>query len=286
METEQTRILVVIDPTSPQQLALVKAQLIAKLGNCHIHAFMCIYKDMAESGGHGSHEDFKRQRLQQAEEWLRQEMRSCDTSGLSYSTEIVWDSNWVKALVQAIEQARWDLVVKSSFHHSKAQRFFSETADYYLMRHCSCPILFTHQSQEWQADRILACVDLESGDSAHARLNEAILANARALAEIIGMELYLGSAYATAIHSEQLPIKARQGDLLAGQLGEYFGLGAEHVLLRKGETVATLRAICDEIEPSIVVIGTLARRGVSGKLIGNTAEKLLDAIDADLLTVC
>ena len=37
--------------------------------------------------------------------------------------------------------------------------------------------------------------------------------------------------------------------------------------------------------PSIVVMGTLARSGIRGKLIGNTAEKMLDRTDADLLSV-
>jgi nucleotide-binding universal stress UspA family protein len=32
-------------------------------------------------------------------------------------------------------------------------------------------------------------------------------------------------------------------------------------------------------------MGTLARRGIKGKLIGNTAEKLLDILEADMLTV-
>ena len=35
----------------------------------------------------------------------------------------------------------------------------------------------------------------------------------------------------------------------------------------------------------MVVTGSLARTGLKGKLIGNTAEKLLDVVDADLLTV-
>ncbi len=40
-----------------------------------------------------------------------------------------------------------------------------------------------------------------------------------------------------------------------------------------------------EVDPSIMIMGTLARTGIKGKLIGNTAEKLLDIVDADLLTV-
>ena len=49
--------------------------------------------------------------------------------------------------------------------------------------------------------------------------------------------------------------------------------------------VETMCAICDEIDPSIVIMGTLARTGIRGKIIGNTAEKLIDRIEADLLTV-
>jgi universal stress protein E len=46
-----------------------------------------------------------------------------------------------------------------------------------------------------------------------------------------------------------------------------------------------LQAICEETDPAIVVIGSLARSGIRGKLIGNTAEKLLDVVVADLLIV-
>jgi universal stress protein E len=55
--------------------------------------------------------------------------------------------------------------------------------------------------------------------------------------------------------------------------------------LRQGSAVETLQAFCDETDPAIVVIGSLARRGINGKLIGNTAEKLLDIVVADLLIV-
>ncbi len=49
--------------------------------------------------------------------------------------------------------------------------------------------------------------------------------------------------------------------------------------------VEALRAICEETDPSIVIIGTLVRTGIRGKLIGSTAEKLLDIVTADLLIV-
>lgn len=49
MTQHKTRLLVVVDPTETHQVALVKALLIAKLGDCHIHAFLCTYKDMKQA---------------------------------------------------------------------------------------------------------------------------------------------------------------------------------------------------------------------------------------------
>jgi nucleotide-binding universal stress UspA family protein len=68
-------------------------------------------------------------------------------------------------------------------------------------------------------------------------------------------------------------------------LGELYDVDPTRVILRQGNITQTLQDICNETDPSIVVMGTLARRGISGKLIGNTAEKMLDIVDADVLTV-
>lgn len=285
MSQQKTRLFVVIDPTADHQLALVKASLIAKLGDCHIHAFLCIYQEMEEGGEYASRRDFKRQTLTKAKARLVELMQPCKLSGLSYTTEVVWNSRWVQCLTHAIEKSACDLVIKSSFHHTRARRFFNKTSDYHLMHHCACPILFTHQDQEWKSDRILACLDLESGDPQHTRLNEVIMHDARAFANIVGLDLYIGCAYVNAIDGEHLAFETRGHEAEREQLGKFYRLAPERVVLRQGSVVEALRAICAETDPSIVIIGTLARTGIRGKLIGNTAEKLLDIVTADLLTV-
>ena len=285
MSQQKTRLFVVIDPTADHQLALVKASLIAKLGDCHIHAFLCIYQEMEEGGEYASRRDFKRQTLTKAKARLVELMQPCKLSGLSYTTEVVWNSRWVQCLTRAVEKSACDLVIKSSFHHTRARRFFNKTSDYHLMHHCACPILFTHQDQEWKSDRILACLDLESGDPQHTRLNDVIMRDARAFANIVGLDLYIGCAYVNAIDDEHLAFETRGHEAELEQLGEFYRLAPERVVLRQGSVVEALRAICAETDPSIVIIGTLARTGIRGKLIGNTAEKLLDIVTADLLTV-
>ena len=285
MTQQQTRLLVVIDPTETHQVALVKALLIAKLGNCHIHAFLCTYKDMKQAGEYASRSEFKRSVLHEATDWLERLMQPCKVSGVPYTTEVTWNSKWIDSTIRAIEKSGCDLMIKSSFHHSKARRFFRTTSDYKLMHRCVCPILFTHQGQEWKTDRMLACLDLVSGDPQHMKLNNVVIRDARAFANIVGMDLYIACAYTETIDSEHLPLKTHGHDVTRAQLGELYDVKPERVLLRQGNTVETLKTICDEIDPSIMIMGTLARTGIKGKLIGNTAEKLIDIVDADLLIV-
>jgi len=57
------------------------------------------------------------------------------------------------------------------------------------------------------------------------------------------------------------------------------------MILRQGSTVKVIEQICAEFKPELLVIGSNARTGISGKLIGNTAEKLLDVVDVDILTI-
>ena len=284
MSDQQKHLFVIIDPTADHQMALVKALLIAKLGNCQIHAFLCTYKDLEDAGEYKSRRDFKQSSLDDAGDWLEEIMQPCEISGVTYTTEVVWNRKWVDAVLRSIEKSACDLVIKSSFQHSKTRRFFSKTSDYHLMHHCACPILFTHQNQDWQSDRILACLDLESTDTPHARLNGVILRGARAFADIVGMDLYIACAFQDQVDDARLPVNGHEGEISQQQLAEIYNLDPARIILRRGSTIETLGEICDDTDPCIVMLGTLARKGISGKLIGNTAEKLLDIIEADLLT--
>ncbi len=281
----RTRLLVVIDPTSELQIALVKALLIAKLGNCHIHALLCVHEDFGKRRSSASQRDIRQDILAEAREWLERELEPCRIAGVPCDVHVVWNRRWVETVMHAVARVDCDLLIKSTFEHSRAGRFFRKTSDFTLMRYCACPILFTGEAQEWKSDRIVACLDLESADPQHMRLNHVVLRDARAFGEIVGMDLYVASAHDAPLLGDHLPLDTGEKPVDAEALGALYRLEPGRIILRQGPTVDTLAAICDEIDPSIVVLGTLARTGVSGKLIGNTAEKLLDRVAADILTV-
>ena len=285
MNGKQTRLFVIIDPTSDHQAALLKALLIAKLGDCHIHAFVCVYSELKDHGVSLSRRDLKHQTLKETRAMVDELMEPCRQSNISFSTEVVWNVRWYDSVLHSIAKSGCDLVIKSSFHHSRARRFLSKTSDYSLMRYCACPMLFVHQAQEWNTDKILACVALESADSQHRRLNNAIIRDAIALKNITGMNLAIASVYQHDIDQSSLPISHDKSQSLVEALAEMYGVEEDNMILREGNSVESIKQVCEEIKPSILVIGSIAHTGLAGKLIGSTAEKLLDAIEPDLLVV-
>jgi nucleotide-binding universal stress UspA family protein len=57
------------------------------------------------------------------------------------------------------------------------------------------------------------------------------------------------------------------------------------VHLEKGEPGIVIPTVLDAHQPGVVVMGTLARAGLRGVFMGNTAERVLGAIDASVLAV-
>jgi universal stress protein E len=280
------KLFVIIDPTVKRQIAFEKALLVASMGNCAIHAFACTYAELSEHGEFSSRKDMKLYMLDKAEQQLDELVKRSSDNDVPFSSEVVWNQNWYEMAAQAVARSGSDLVIKSSFYHDKVKRFLYKTSDFYLMRYCSSPVLFTHQPQQWQSSHMLACVDLESSDTEHKRLNNSIIKNAKILADTLGMKLYIAATYDKGFNQSVLQLVEESSVGTRECLAEIFGVDVEHLLLRQGATVETLHNISEEIEASIMVIGSLARTGISGKIIGNTAEKLLDTVNADIVTIC
>jgi nucleotide-binding universal stress UspA family protein len=57
------------------------------------------------------------------------------------------------------------------------------------------------------------------------------------------------------------------------------------VHLIKGEPGSEIPKLVAKVEADLVVMGTVARTGIAGFFIGNTAEKILHSVDSSVLTV-
>lgn len=58
-----------------------------------------------------------------------------------------------------------------------------------------------------------------------------------------------------------------------------------NVVLEDGFADEVILSAVEQLEPDLIVIGSVARHGISGMLIGNTAERVLRQVACSVLTV-
>lgn len=207
-----------------------------------------------------------------------------------------------------------DLVMKCvAARPPMAALFGSE--DLHLLRKCPCPLWLGRPQDALNYRRVLAAVDVEPLVAAKEQaqqqaLNVAILDLAAALATSEFAELHVahvwtalgepilrGGMIATPAETKIAAYieaeRRRHGQALERALADLeTRAGAEAMQwlkpvrhLPKGSPREELPALAMRIDADILVLGTLGRSGVSGLLIGNTAEAVLQRIDCAVLAV-
>ncbi|MFZ3206600.1 MAG: universal stress protein, partial [Pseudomonas sp.] len=64
-----------------------------------------------------------------------------------------------------------------------------------------------------------------------------------------------------------------------------YDIAEERLHIAEGPADVLIPQVAHQLNAAVTVIGTVARTGLSGALIGNTAEVILDALDCDVLVL-
>jgi len=217
-------------------------------------------------------------------------------------------------VIREVLQHGHDLVMKCVADGPPMAAVFG-SEDLHLLRKCPCPLWLGRPRDALNYRRVLAAVDVEplavAKEQAHQQaLNATILDLAAALATSEFAELHVvhvwtalgepilrGGIIATPAETKiDAYIEAerrRHGQALEQVLADLEArAGAEAMQwlkpvrhLPKGSPREELPALAGRIDADILVLGTLGRSGISGLLIGNTAEAVLQRIDCAVLAV-
>ena len=170
------------------------------------------------------------------------------------------------------------------------------------MRKCPCPVWIIKSVKGKKVSRVLAAVDPIPGAGANVELNKLILDLATSLVEREECKLHVVHAWSIpgekAIRSGRIPmhrsdreryereIRKTHKKWLSELMGEY-GLdsGRAKIHLLKGDPAEVIPAVAAKNNADLVIMGTVARTGVPGFLIGNTAEKTIGKLNCSVLTV-
>ena len=265
------KILVVYDPTTDTQPALARAALIAERDKTKVHLFSCIYTELEKSGEASG----ERKKLLSAQhEIVAGVVAPLIEKGVEVTTEIEWEEDWYQAVVRASISNNADVVLKASHKHSATQRLLKQTSDRTLIRQCDCPVLLVKGEVNSDARKVLAAIDVRGDNDSYEQINEHILDFCTRYMDMEIAELHVVNAHT------DLPDRPDKGSLVRA-----CGVAADNVHIKMGEPDKVIVETAKTLGVNLVVIGNSARSGLSALINTNTAEKILDELNCDLLAL-
>ena len=171
----------------------------------------------------------------------------------------------------------------------------------HLMRKCPCPVWVIKPGRHRRFERILAAVNPDPHDEEHPGVSTQVMELATSLARLEGSELRVVHAWdvrgerwlrertrldSTEVDQVVRDIRANHESWLNDLLTRHPLSGIpHHVQLLRGEPAKVIVGLTTTKSIDLIVMGTVARTGIPGLFIGNTAETVLSRVDCSVLTV-
>lgn len=266
------RILVVIDPSRDEQIALKRASLIARFIESELHLLVC-----------ENRQDYTPM-LQELTQQLTAEGIRCESSQS-------WHSGVTETINRAVVREGCGLVIKQHSPDSALRKALLTPEDWKLLRYCPAPVLMVKNSDSWIKGSVLAAIDLGSHDDQHHVLHDTIVSHAADICEMIDGQLHLISAHPAPMLSSADPTFQLRESIAASyedasvEYTEKYAIMPERLHIDEGPADTLIPFVANKIGASVTVIGTVGRKGIAGALIGNTAEVVLDQLNSDVLVL-
>jgi len=155
-----------------------------------------------------------------------------------------------------------------------SRRFSFAESKWELLKRANCPVLVVRDGAAEQRKVVLAAVNFQASRKHQEVLNDNIISRGRDLAESYGADFHVANAY---IDSMLYPDR--------GRLLREADLDPDKIHVVKGYTDEAIAKVAKEISADVVIIGTLGQTGQAKTRRGNTAERVISALDVDVVVV-
>ena len=240
--------------------------------------------------------DFKDASQELAQKALDDLAQKIDPS-LKVETKVLFGKPFIE-LIRTVMGHSHDLIIKPKHLTFKEGRL--ESTDLHLLRKCPCPVWIIKPNQRKPFGKILIAVDPDPSDPERFKLHQDLVTLGMSLAkrenskvEVVHTWVLDGEATLRGprfnMRKEEIvalteEVEKAHQEWLKDILSPYDGSNFK-TTLAKGPSGPTLVELIEKKKPDIVVMGTVARSGLPGLLIGNTAELVLSQITCSILTI-
>jgi len=294
-------LVAIANPHQREQAALAKAAAIAARSGARLtlfNAFMVPPPPSTASGA--SSAEIVRTAAVEREQRLEKLSRPLRARGIKVTHKVVWDFPAQEAIVRQVLSAKPDLVIAESSRHSRLARIVLANTDWELIRNCPCPVWFVKSQVLPKTPNVLVAVDPRHTHAKPTQLDDRLLAAARLVTEQLGGQVSIGHAFdppllsAPAMIIEPIrlpisPVRARQFEQhtkkMVQGLAKKHGVSTSRQFVAPGDAAHVLPELAEDLNTHLLVMGAVSRSRLRAPFIGNTAEKVIDHVDCDVLIV-
>lgn len=205
--------------------------------------------------------------------------------------KVVWEKNIDRWITRHCAGGKYIGVIKTG---NRSESLVHTSTDWQLLRECPAPMLLVAEKKWHRAKPVLVTLDLSSDVATKRKLNDKTLGIAKGLAAALGVELEIITAIEVPTLLSDLDLvdpSAYAREAKEAMKPQIRKLAAAHDIpekafhCKRGPVEKVIASQAAKVRAQVVVMGTVARKGVKARLLGNTAEKVLRLMKTDVLAI-
>lgn len=290
------KLLVIADKIGDSQKAFKKALGLARKTGAAIHVAIfefepkTVMEAVSLQNLDFSGTGLKTQMINRKKRWW-QEYIPAHQGDLEITHEVVWTKQIHDWVIKHVGKHQYDLVVKTG--HRSETAFYTPT-DWQLFRDSAIPVYIVARQHFKPKKVILVALDILARSGKKKNLNRQLLECANRLALQTGAVIHCVFVIKVPTVLKDLDIidakayvdKARKlAEPAAASLVESYDISPERIHIEDGLPWGVVSNVSKKLRAQCVVVGSMGRKGITGKLIGSTAEQIIQIANTDLLVV-
>lgn len=244
------------------------------------------------------HEHMRQLAAEEKQQKLNVLADSIRSQGIAVESKVLFGKASIE-IIREVLREKYDLVMRvAKGRTSRHPGFFGRTGTF-LLRKCPCPVWLVAPGTVPEVKHVAGCVDTSSEAPADSELNDQVYELASSISHyykgqfsmvhawsIYGEDLFRGR-----MASEEFQAVLRNGEEYAHRCLDRFlakhdvSQGSPNVHLIKGEPFTVIPSFVKHHNVDLLVMGTVARSGLNGLIMGNTAEQILSRLECSVLAL-
>lgn len=291
--------ILVITPKDPKETAAIrKGMSLAALTGARLEIIDFCHEDLEDISQHTdtSEAKLKKTIMEHKSGTLEASIKTVRQSDPSYkdlniNSKVIWENLIYEWIIKKTTNENFDLVIKTG---RRSETTFYTPTDFHLLRGCRAPVYLLTARKWKKKSTVLVALDVEGKGRSNEKLNLQLLKIGRTMADAMNSELACCFVVNVPEILKDLDIvdvstyKKKAREIYLPQvikLVEAFGITKQNIYREIGKPAGCIQKIANKLKVNVLIIGTISRKGISGKLIGNTAEQVLKYLFTDMICI-